>query len=55
MPFDNVDGIGPGCIVENTEKPLAVKVGDAILGHTLDGLGNPMNGEETGAHRRIFR
>ena len=21
MPFDNVDGIGPGCIVENTEKP----------------------------------
>ena len=42
MPFDNVDGIGPGCIVENTEKPLAVKVGDAILGHTLDGLGNPM-------------
>lgn len=40
MPFDNVDGIGPGCIVENTEKPLAVKVGDAILGHTLDGLGN---------------
>ena len=48
MPFDNVDGIGPGCIVENTEKPLAVKVGDAILGHTLDGLGNPMNGEELG-------
>ena len=48
MPFDNVDGIVPGCIVENTEKPLAVKVGDAILGHTLDGLGNPMNGEELG-------
>ncbi len=41
MPFDNVGGIGPGCIVENTEHPLQVKVGDDILGHTLDGLGNP--------------
>ena len=48
MPFDNVGGIGPGCIVENTERPLEVKVGDAILGHTLDGLGNPVDGEVLG-------
>lgn len=46
MPFDVVDGIGPGSIVENTESPLAVKVGDDILGHTLDGLGNPTDGAE---------
>ena len=46
MPFDVVDGIGPGSIVENTEKPLEVKVGDDILGHTLDGLGNPTDGAE---------
>ncbi len=46
MPFDNVDGIGPGCIVENTEHPLSVKVGENILGKTLDGLGNPLNGDE---------
>ena len=45
MPFENVDGIGQGCIVENTEKPLEVKVGNGILGHTLDGLGNPMEGD----------
>lgn len=45
MPFENVDGIGLGCIVENTEKPLEVKVGNGILGHTLDGLGNPMEGD----------
>lgn len=45
MPFENVDGIGPECIVENTEKPLEVKVGNGILGHTLDGLGNPMEGD----------
>lgn len=44
MPFDSVDGIGPGCIVENTEKPLSVKVGDEILGKVLDGLGNPLDG-----------
>ncbi len=42
MPFDSVDGIGPGCIVENTEKSLSVKVGFDMLGHTLDGLGNPI-------------
>ena len=45
MPFENVDGIGPGCIVENRKKPLEVKVGNGILGHTLDGLGNPMEGD----------
>lgn len=46
MPFDVVDGIGPGSIVENTDKPLGVKVGEEILGHTLDGLGNPTDGAE---------
>lgn len=46
MPFDVVDGIGPGCIVENMEKPLSVSVGYDILGHTLDGLGNPTDGSE---------
>ena len=44
MPFDNIDGIGPGSIVENTGKPLRVKVGDELLGKTLDGLGNPLDG-----------
>ena len=48
MPFDTVDGIGPGCIVENTGKPLGVRVGFGILGHTLDGLGNPVDGEDLG-------
>lgn len=42
MPFDNIDGIGPGSIVENTGKPLTVKVSDELLGQTLDGLGNPI-------------
>ena len=46
MPYDVVDGIGPGSVVENMERPLSVKVGDGILGHTLDGLGNPTDGSE---------
>lgn len=41
MPFENVEGIGVGCIVENTGHPLSVTIGDDILGHTLDGLGRP--------------
>ena len=45
MPFDSMDGIGPGSVVKNLERSLMVKVGDGILGHTLDGLGNPTDCE----------
>lgn len=41
MPFDNIEGLGVGCIVENTGHPLRVPVGDELLGHTLDGIGRP--------------
>ena len=44
MPFEAVDGIAPGCTVENTGKPLMVKVGPELLGKSLDGLGNPSDG-----------
>lgn len=44
MPFESVDGISPGCIVENTGEPLMIKVGPELLGKTLDGLGNPSDG-----------
>lgn len=46
MPFESVDGIGPGCIVENTDERLCVKVGEGLLGKTVDGLGNPIDGSE---------
>lgn len=47
MPFDNTEGVGVGCVVENTGEPLTVSVGDELLGHTLDGIGRPtdMEGE----------
>ena len=44
MPFEAVDGIAPGCTVENTGKPLMGKVGPELLGKSLDGLGNPSDG-----------
>lgn len=44
MPYDNTEGIGSGCIVENLGHPLLVPVGDELLGKTLDGLGRPSDG-----------
>ena len=44
MPYDATDGIGPGCVVENTGFPLRVMVSDELLGKTLDGLGRPLGG-----------
>lgn len=44
MPYESVEGIGPGCIVENTGCPLAIPVGNDLLGKTLDGLGRPSDG-----------
>lgn len=51
MPYQNVEGIGPGSTVENTGAPLKVRVDGGLLGHTLDGLGRiegqvPLTGEE---------
>ncbi len=46
MPFESVDGVGPGSIVENTGSVLKVAVSDDILGKTVDGLGRPINGEQ---------
>ncbi len=46
MPFESVDGIGPGSIVENTGSVLTIKVGNDILGKTVDGLGRPIDDRE---------
>ena len=43
MPVGEMQGIGPGCEVVSAQKTLQVKVGDALLGRVLDGLGNPMD------------
>ena len=44
MPYEDVEGIGPGSSVENTGAPLNVRVSEKMLGKTLDGLGRPTDG-----------
>lgn len=51
MPYDNVEGIGPGSSVENTGTSLRVRVDDSLLGKTLNGLGEadgeqPLTGKD---------
>lgn len=46
MPFEKADGVGIGCIVENTGRPLSIAVGDELLGHTVDGIGRPTDMED---------
>ena len=43
MPLGNMSGIGPGSIVEATDKPITINISDKLLGRVLDGLGRPMD------------
>lgn len=43
MPLDEINGIGPGCLVRPTGKSLKVRISENLLGHTLDGLGRPID------------
>lgn len=43
MPLDELEGISPGCLVVPTKRPLAIKISNELLGHTLDGLGRPLD------------
>jgi flagellum-specific ATP synthase len=45
MPLDQLEGVGPGCLVKPTGTTLTVKISDSLLGHTLDGLGRPLDTE----------
>lgn len=46
MPYESVEGISIGCIVKNTGRPLAIPVGEELLGHTVNGLGRPDDTDE---------
>lgn len=46
MPYGNVEGVGIGSTVESTKESLKIPVGDHLLGKTLDGLGNPLDGSD---------
>lgn len=46
MPYEDTDGIGYGSSVTNTGAKLTVKVSDALIGRTIDAMGNPIDGGE---------
>lgn len=48
MPLGDLEGIGPGNDVLPTGSCLNVRVGDALLGRVLDGMGDPMDVETKG-------
>lgn len=45
-PYEEVEGIGIGDMVEICSEALKVPVGDELLGMALDGLGRPLDGSE---------
>ena len=46
MPYDDMQGVGPGCIVESTKSQLKIPVGSALVGRIIDGIGNIMDDGE---------
>ncbi|AWI03709.1 flagellar protein export ATPase FliI [Clostridium drakei] len=46
MPLGELIGIAPGCRVVPEGIPLSVKCSDELFGKVLDGLGQPLDGEE---------
>ena len=51
MPYEKMEGVGEGSIVENTGTTLTVTVNDDLLGQTLDGLGRPIDGSLLGGEK----
>lgn len=44
MPYTDIEGIGPGSIVDNTGDKLMVKTGNKLIGRIIDAIGNPLDG-----------
>jgi len=45
MPLEEIRGIGPGCRVVARQQRATVRVGSALLGRVIDGLGAPIDGK----------
>ncbi len=46
MPYRSMSGVHPGSLVRPSGHPLRLKLGKALIGRILDGLGRPMDGLE---------
>ncbi len=45
MPLEETVGLRAGCLVERSDLPLTVPVGDALLGRVIDASGRPLDGK----------
>jgi flagellum-specific ATP synthase len=45
MPYTDIEGIGPGSIVDNTGRQLEVNVGEALKGRIINAIGQPIDGQ----------
>ena len=46
MPFGFPEGIGPDSEVIPTGRPFEIRCGEALLGHVVNGLGEPIDGTQ---------
>ena len=44
LPYGDLRGVRAGARAAAVDRPATVRVGDALLGRVLDGLGNPIDG-----------
>lgn len=44
MPYTEIEGIGPGSIVDSTGDKLTVKAGPGLIGRIVDATGMPLDG-----------
>ncbi|MGN0697068.1 MAG: flagellar protein export ATPase FliI [Oscillospiraceae bacterium] len=45
MPYTDIEGIGPGSIVDNTGDKLKVGVGSGLIGRVINAVGEPIDGK----------
>ncbi len=45
MPYTDIEGIGPGSIVDNTGRQLEVNVGSELTGRIINAIGQPIDGK----------
>jgi len=45
MPYEEINGLGPGSIVESTGEALRIPVSEGLLGRIVDGAGAPIDGK----------
>ncbi len=53
MPFGFPEGVGPDSEVVPTGRPFEIKCGQHLLGHVLNGLGQPIDGADLSTMRGL--